>query len=58
MKFERLALIGCGLMGGSFALALRQSGQVRQLEMREMFKVKLMPANHERREVRRRIGDF
>ena len=28
MKFERLALIGCGLMGGSFALALRQSGQV------------------------------
>ena len=25
MKFERLALIGCGLMGGSFALALRQA---------------------------------
>ena len=28
MKFERLALIGCGLMGGSFALALRQAGLV------------------------------
>ena len=28
MKFERLALIGCGLMGGSFALALRQAGSV------------------------------
>ena len=28
MKFERLALIGCGLMGGSFALALRQAGRV------------------------------
>ena len=26
MKFQRLALIGCGLMGGSFALALRQAG--------------------------------
>ena len=25
MKFQRLALIGCGLMGGSFALALRQA---------------------------------
>jgi prephenate dehydrogenase len=31
MKFERLALIGCGLMGGSFALALRHSGQVRHV---------------------------
>jgi prephenate dehydrogenase len=28
MKFERLALIGCGLMGGSFALALRERGLV------------------------------
>jgi len=28
MKFDRLALIGCGLMGGSFALALRQAGLV------------------------------
>jgi prephenate dehydrogenase len=28
MKFEKLALIGCGLMGGSFALALRQAGLV------------------------------
>ena len=28
MKFQRLALIGCGLMGGSFALALRQAGRV------------------------------
>ena len=28
MKFQRLALIGCGLMGGSFALALRQAGLV------------------------------
>jgi len=26
MRVERLALIGCGLMGGSFALALRQAG--------------------------------
>ncbi len=31
MKFERLALIGCGLMGGSFALALRQAGAVAQV---------------------------
>ncbi len=31
MKFERLALIGCGLMGGSFALALRQAGRVAQV---------------------------
>ena len=28
MKFARLALIGCGLMGGSFALALRQAALV------------------------------
>jgi prephenate dehydrogenase len=28
MKFRRLALIGCGLMGGSFALALREAGLV------------------------------
>jgi prephenate dehydrogenase len=28
VKFQRLALIGCGLMGGSFALALRQAGLV------------------------------
>ncbi len=27
-RFQRLALIGCGLMGGSFALALRQAGLV------------------------------
>ena len=31
MTFERLALIGCGLMGGSFALALRQAGKVRHV---------------------------
>ena len=31
MKFERLALIGCGLMGGSFALALRQAGLVQHI---------------------------
>lgn len=29
--YERLALIGCGLMGGSFALALRAAGQVRHI---------------------------
>jgi prephenate dehydrogenase len=28
MTFQRLALIGCGLMGGSFALALREAGLV------------------------------
>lgn len=28
MHFKRLALIGCGLMGGSFALALREAGLV------------------------------
>jgi prephenate dehydrogenase len=31
MKFQRLALIGCGLMGGSFALALRQAVLVTQV---------------------------
>ena len=31
MKFERLALIGCGLMGGSFALALREAGCVQSI---------------------------
>ena len=31
MKFQRLALIGCGLMGGSFALALRAAGAVDQV---------------------------
>ena len=31
MKFQRLALIGCGLMGGSFALALRQADLVTQV---------------------------
>lgn len=31
MRFERLALIGCGLMGGSFALAARQAGLVRSV---------------------------
>ena len=30
-RFERLALIGCGLMGGSFALAARQAGLVRSI---------------------------
>lgn len=29
--FERLGLIGCGLMGGSFALALRRAGLVRHI---------------------------
>jgi prephenate dehydrogenase len=28
-RFKRLALIGCGLMGGSFALALRNAGLVK-----------------------------
>ena len=28
MRIERLALVGCGLMGGSFALALRHAGLV------------------------------
>ena len=31
VKFQRLALIGCGLMGGSFALALRQAGLVEHI---------------------------
>jgi prephenate dehydrogenase len=31
MKFEKLALIGCGLMGGSFALALKQAQGVRHV---------------------------
>jgi prephenate dehydrogenase len=31
MKFQRLALIGCGLMGGSFALALRDAGLVQSI---------------------------
>ena len=31
MKFQRLALIGCGLMGGSFALALREAGRVEHI---------------------------
>ena len=30
-RFQRLALIGCGLMGGSFALALRQAGWVQTI---------------------------
>ena len=29
--FQRLALIGCGLMGGSFALALRKAGGVQSI---------------------------
>ncbi|MDD2535513.1 MAG: prephenate dehydrogenase/arogenate dehydrogenase family protein, partial [Macromonas bipunctata] len=29
--FEQLGLIGCGLMGGSFALALKKAGLVRQV---------------------------
>ncbi len=31
MSFQRLALIGCGLMGGSFALALREAGLVQTI---------------------------
>ena len=31
VTFQRLALIGCGLMGGSFALALRQAGMVQHI---------------------------
>jgi prephenate dehydrogenase len=31
MTFQRLALIGCGLMGGSFALALREAGLVQHI---------------------------
>jgi hypothetical protein len=31
MRFQRLALIGCGLMGGSFALAVRQASLVHHI---------------------------
>lgn len=31
MMYEQLALIGCGLMGGSFALALKQAGLVKRV---------------------------
>ncbi len=31
MKFEQLGLIGCGLMGGSFALALKKAGLVQRV---------------------------
>ncbi len=31
MVFEQLGLIGCGLMGGSFALALKQAGLVKRV---------------------------
>ncbi len=31
MRFQRLALIGCGLMGGSFALAVRQAALVQHI---------------------------
>jgi prephenate dehydrogenase len=31
MKFQRLALIGCGLMGGSFALAVREAALVQTI---------------------------
>ncbi|MCB2018720.1 MAG: prephenate dehydrogenase [Hydrogenophaga sp.] len=31
MKFEQLGLIGCGLMGGSFALALKKAGLVKRV---------------------------
>lgn len=31
MTFQRLALIGCGLMGGSFALALREAALVQHI---------------------------
>ena len=29
--FEQLGLIGCGLMGGSFALALKKAGLVKRV---------------------------
>ncbi|MEN9887672.1 MAG: hypothetical protein RL758_2250, partial [Pseudomonadota bacterium] len=29
--FEQLGLIGCGLMGGSFALALKKAGLVQRV---------------------------
>jgi prephenate dehydrogenase len=31
VKFEQLGLIGCGLMGGSFALALKKAGMVKRV---------------------------
>ena len=31
VKFEQLGLIGCGLMGGSFALALKKAGLVKRV---------------------------
>jgi prephenate dehydrogenase len=31
IKFEQLGLIGCGLMGGSFALALKKAGLVKRV---------------------------
>jgi prephenate dehydrogenase len=31
MKFQQLGLIGCGLMGGSFALAMKRAGLVKQV---------------------------
>jgi prephenate dehydrogenase len=31
MTFQKLAVIGCGLMGGSFALGLKQAGLVRSI---------------------------
>ena len=31
MMFNQLGVIGCGLMGGSFALALKRAGQVRRV---------------------------
>jgi prephenate dehydrogenase len=31
MMFEQLAIIGCGLMGGSFALALKRAGLVKRV---------------------------
>jgi len=31
MTFQKLAVIGCGLMGGSFALGLKQAGLVKSI---------------------------
>ena len=31
MTFQKLAVIGCGLMGGSFALGLKQAGIVKNI---------------------------
>ena len=31
LKFEQLGLIGCGLMGGSFALAMKKAGLVKRV---------------------------